>query len=336
MFMQSAAPPLVTIAIPTYNRAASFLPAALQSALAQRYPRLEILIADNASTDHTAALVRAAGDQRLRYLRHERNIGAKRNFAYALEQARGDYFMMLHDDDAIDEDFLSTCLAAAGGRVRDGVIRTGVRVIDAHGATVRAVENRAGGGTLGAYYRAWFAGQTCWYLANTIFNTRRLRAQGGFHSPYELAEDGFAIAHLARFGRIDVREVKASFRLHEGENTLANPSQAVLWGREYLALLDAMSEWAEPEEAAQVRREGRRFFARLAYNRAALLPGRAQRLRSNYEVLRLFGYRCWPTHRSVPLRFLRRAAAYARRRFQQAPAPGAGYLSRGRRKQAQS
>jgi glycosyltransferase involved in cell wall biosynthesis len=314
--MPPNAAPLVTIAIPTYNRAGSYLPVALRSALAQRYPRLEILVTDNASTDETPALVRGIGDKRLRYLRHAVNIGPKRNFHYALEKARGDYFLLLHDDDAIDEDFVAVCIAAAEGRVHEGVIRTGVRVIDGRGATIRAAENLVEGGSLAAFYRAWFSGKTCWYLVNTLFNTRQLRAQGGFRSPYGLAEDGFAIAQSARSLRIDVPQVKASFRVHEGENTLANPSEAVLWGREYLALLDRMCEWVAPNDMKKVRREGRRFFARLAYNRSALMPTRFQRARSRYEVLRLFGYRCWPTHQSAPLRFLRRAAGYARRRAQ--------------------
>ena len=64
--MQHDSLPLVTIAIPTYNRAGSYLPVALGSALAQRYPRLEVLVADNASSDETASFVRGITDERLR------------------------------------------------------------------------------------------------------------------------------------------------------------------------------------------------------------------------------------------------------------------------------
>lgn len=307
--------PLVTIAIPTYNRAASYLPVALRSALAQRHPRLEVLVADNASRDGTASLLRGIADERLRYFRHAVNVGANRNYNYCLEQARGDYFLLLHDDDAIDGDFIAACLHAAEHGVHEGIIRTGVRVIDELGATVRESVNDAGTGSLAEFYQAWFAGKTCWYLANTLFNTRQLRAEGGFRSPHGLAEDGFAIARLARFHRIDVAEVKASFRVHAGEKTLADPAEATLWGREYLALLDCMCELVEPEQEAELRRNGRRFFARLAYNRAALLSSPARRARAAYEVLRLFDYRCWPLHRSRTLRLVRRGAAYARRRM---------------------
>ena len=313
--MQENKLPLVTIAIPTFNRASSYLPVALRSALAQRYPRLEIIVSDNASTDDTASFIHKVTDPRLRYLRHSSNIGANGNYNHCLAKARGDYFLLLHDDDAIDDDFVGACMTAANHQVVEGIIRTGIRIIDERGATVRQVPNATGNASLAQFYHAWFAGKTCWYLASTLFNTRQLRAEGGFSSPYELSEDGFAIARLARFHRIDIAEVKASFRVHNGEKTISDPTDATLWGREYLALLELMSALVAPEEAAALRRRGRRFFAELAYNRAAL-AGAGKRARAAFDVLRLFNYRCWPTHRSRFLRLMRRVGGYARRRLE--------------------
>ena len=196
-----------------------------------------------------------------------------------------------------------------------------MRVIDHRGDTVRESKNVIGAVSLAGFYQAWFAGKTNWYLANTLFNTRQLRAEGGFHSPYHLAEDGFAIARLARFGRLDLADVKASFRVHAGENTRANPTDATLWGREYLELVECMCRLiagckcglAAGEDFATVRRRGRRFAAQLAYNRAGLGRSRMRRLGAAYEVLRLFEYRYWPLHRSKTLRLLRQTAAYGRR-----------------------
>ena len=48
--------PLVTIAIPTWNRADRLLPETLRSALGQHYTNIEVLIADNASTDACASV----------------------------------------------------------------------------------------------------------------------------------------------------------------------------------------------------------------------------------------------------------------------------------------
>src|SRR5690606_4365233 len=61
--------PLVTICIPTFNRADTFLPKALAAACNQTYRNLEILVSDNASSDGTPELVRSMIDPRISYHR---------------------------------------------------------------------------------------------------------------------------------------------------------------------------------------------------------------------------------------------------------------------------
>ena len=69
--------PLVSIGVPVYN-GENYLRQALESITNQTYRNLEILIADNASTDGTEAICRefAARDERIRYHRHPTNLGA--------------------------------------------------------------------------------------------------------------------------------------------------------------------------------------------------------------------------------------------------------------------
>jgi glycosyltransferase involved in cell wall biosynthesis len=109
-----AKPPLVTIAIPTYNRPAE-LGRAVSSALAQGYPALEVLISDNASSDPEVAGLGerlAACDARVRFVRQERNRGHEVNFQWLLDNARGRYFMWLADDDWIDPGYVAACVTA--------------------------------------------------------------------------------------------------------------------------------------------------------------------------------------------------------------------------------
>src|SRR5436309_10768157 len=84
--------PLVSIGVPTYERAAT-LERAVQSALAQTHDRLEVVISDNGSGDRTEELCRelAARDPRVRYLRHERNLGSTANFNHLFEVCSGEY-----------------------------------------------------------------------------------------------------------------------------------------------------------------------------------------------------------------------------------------------------
>jgi glycosyltransferase involved in cell wall biosynthesis len=104
--------PLVSIGIPTYQRARS-LARALASARAQSYPNLEIVISDNASEDDTAAICRAAveHDDRVTYLRSDRNVGPTANFNKLFAACRGEFVLMLADDDRLEPGYVDACVA---------------------------------------------------------------------------------------------------------------------------------------------------------------------------------------------------------------------------------
>lgn len=104
--------PLVSIIIPTYNRADLIGPT-LESALAQTYANIEVIVSDNASTDGTAAVVRryAASDPRVRLHVNERNLGPVLNWQAGLNKAAGDYAKILWSDDLIAPEFVEQTLA---------------------------------------------------------------------------------------------------------------------------------------------------------------------------------------------------------------------------------
>jgi len=101
--------PFVSICIPTYNRAA-MVGDAIRSALSQTYPRLEVVVVDNASTDGTALVVASFSDPRLRFERNEQNVGLFGNFNRCIEVAKGSLIHILHSDDMIPPGFTRTCV----------------------------------------------------------------------------------------------------------------------------------------------------------------------------------------------------------------------------------
>lgn len=109
-----------SIVIPTFNRE-KYLRQTIDSALQQDFGDFEILVVDNASTDGTPELMRQyEGHPRLRYVRNERNIGMVGSWRRAVfELLRGDWFMILSDDDyLIRPDYLqqaATLIAAEPG-----------------------------------------------------------------------------------------------------------------------------------------------------------------------------------------------------------------------------
>jgi abequosyltransferase len=96
--------PLLTLAVPTYNRANCLRE--LLSGLAEQLknePRVELIISDNASPDETPAVVAdfIACGLKVRYIRNSENIGADANFLQCFEQASGKYVWLFSDDDLI-------------------------------------------------------------------------------------------------------------------------------------------------------------------------------------------------------------------------------------------
>jgi len=74
--------------------------------LAQTYQNIEVLVSDNASTDDTLAVLESMDNSRLRVLRNRENIGAVENFANCIRAARGDYLVLVSDDNFLDPLFL--------------------------------------------------------------------------------------------------------------------------------------------------------------------------------------------------------------------------------------
>lgn len=91
---------LVTFVVPCY-RLAHYLGACLQSLLAQSFARLEVIVMDDCSPDHTAAVAGACRDPRLRYVRNERNLGHLRNYNRGISLAAGKYVWLISADDCL-------------------------------------------------------------------------------------------------------------------------------------------------------------------------------------------------------------------------------------------
>ena len=89
--------PLVSVVIPAYN-CARFIREALDSALAQDYPGVEVIVVDDGSTDETGAILASYGAQIRLISQRNRGCAAARNAGVA--HARGKYIAFLDGDDA--------------------------------------------------------------------------------------------------------------------------------------------------------------------------------------------------------------------------------------------
>ena len=107
--------PILTIAIPTWNRA-SILDTLLKEIQIQRkqikHANIELLVCDNYSSDDTADIVAShqISDFNIRYVRHIKNLGSDMNIASCHNLAHGDYVWILSDDDMPIKETLSSII----------------------------------------------------------------------------------------------------------------------------------------------------------------------------------------------------------------------------------
>ena len=267
----------------------------LESALGQDYPNFEIVVSDNGSTDNTQEVVRGFGTDRVNYVRQAVNIGVTKNYNACLQAARGDYFLLLHDDDLIDKDFLTTCMRHGGNKTTYGLIRTGTRMINGAGGFIKEPRNEVATNAPEELYEAWLTGKTSFYFCSTLFNTEALRGIGGFGSKNNLFEDGIAIIEIAhRWPILNIREAKASFRQHGEQRTHA--AAVANWCEDFKQAIDLIHQYAGRDRDA-LYLKGMRRFAKVGLNFAERVRSPAGKMISIFKVSKYFHYRYWPADR---------------------------------------
>jgi glycosyltransferase involved in cell wall biosynthesis len=103
--------PLVSVGLFVHN-GERFIQETLNSILNQTFTDFELIISDNASTDGTGEIAQAyaKSDDRIRYYRSEKNMGAGWNACRVYELATGKYFKWAAADDLLEPDLLRRCV----------------------------------------------------------------------------------------------------------------------------------------------------------------------------------------------------------------------------------
>jgi len=104
-YKTTADDPFVSVIMPLYN-AADCAGQAIESVLIQNYPKLELLIVDDGSTDNISEVIGRYEDERIRYLRKE-NGGAASARNFGLRAAKGQYIVLLDSDDMLMPDYIA-------------------------------------------------------------------------------------------------------------------------------------------------------------------------------------------------------------------------------------
>lgn len=138
--------PLVTFAVLNYNNG-RFLRDCLDSILCQQGGHdFEIILVDDCSTDASEEIARSYTDPRLRFIRHERNLGHIATVNDALGHAAGHYVTRVDSDDRYRPEFLNQVLPVFERHPEVGLVYGDAAVINDQGEINTERSDRAHAG----------------------------------------------------------------------------------------------------------------------------------------------------------------------------------------------
>jgi glycosyltransferase involved in cell wall biosynthesis len=205
--------PSITVITPSFNAAAS-IEATLESVRAQRYPKLEHLVVDGASTDGTVEILEAAPG--IRYV-SEPDRGLAHALNKGVAMASGDIIGELNADDIYEPG----ALQAVGEAFRDHpevAWLTGYcRIIDSNGAEIRRAITEYKNAFLRRYSLGLYLTHNFISAPATFFRRTTLDEAGDFDERYRISVDYDLQLRIARrHDPLILRRYLASFRMVEG------------------------------------------------------------------------------------------------------------------------
>lgn len=262
--------PRLTIAIPTVNRA-SLLERAIQSALAQTSPDIEIIVSDNGSTDDTPAVIRRYAGRGLRTFRRETTISAFNHGMFILDQVNTEFLVTLSDDDYVEPDFASEILAAFDRHPDASLVYTGcfVHYDDIQVPAMMGPPVESGMEFLAMHYRGQRELCMCAY-ATRMADVREFNL---------LRPKDWVIGDILFWSRIVfmgsvvcVPRMLSHYILYRSVmDNVSHGTSPVVWGRESRQMADEIMQTAKqrgatPEYLAAFKRNSKSHIARSAAN----------------------------------------------------------------------
>ncbi len=117
--------------------------ATVDSVRAQRNPDWTLTVIDDCYPDDAVpAYFASIDDERIRYVRNERNLGITENYREAVRRATGTHMTILGCDDLMHPNYVDVVTRAIAAVPDADVIQPGVDVIDEHGTVINPLLDR--------------------------------------------------------------------------------------------------------------------------------------------------------------------------------------------------
>ena len=196
--------PLVTIGIPAYKP--DYIREAINSALAQSYKNVEVVVVDDKSPYDLKSIVDTFNDSRLHYYRNEKNLGYEdpaNNWNRCLELAHGEYFALLCDDDMYEPTFVEEMLKLAEKYPHTSVFRSRVKVVDTSSNIIDMYPSSPEFESSANYMLDMCGGFRRQTISEFMYRTDYIKSQGGYALlPKAMGSDHLTIYKLSENGGI--------------------------------------------------------------------------------------------------------------------------------------
>jgi glycosyltransferase involved in cell wall biosynthesis len=214
--------PKVTVCLPTFNKV-RYLRRAVESVLAQEFRDYELLIVDDASTDHTGEAVRSFQDSRIRYVYNPENIGLVGNWNRCLELARADYVIIFHDDDVMLPGLLRREVEVLESNPKVVLVHAAAQTIEASGAVLCVPAPHSWpvlSSGLEFVARYWSLNESHVVMPSAMFRKSLALKLGAFNPDLKYSADADLWQRLAFEGQVAfLDEVLISYRIHSLQTT---------------------------------------------------------------------------------------------------------------------
>ncbi|BAZ22310.1 glycosyl transferase family protein [Kalymmatonema gypsitolerans NIES-4073] len=237
--------PKISVCIPTFNRV-NLVPFAIESVLQQTYQDFELIICDDGSQDGTPELISQYTDSRIKYIRHQQNIGKSNNMRSGFDAATGEYFMKFDDDDRLTPDFLTRTAAILDKDSSIDFVGTDHWVIDINNirdkAKTQENSRRWGRANLQAgvvdnLLEVVFVNQS-FQIGATLFRRSTLQELGFMQPNWQNCEDNDLFVRLALAGKKGyyLPELLMEYRFHDQQQGI---NRAIPYLRDKLQYLES-------------------------------------------------------------------------------------------------
>ena len=269
--------PLVSIITPSYNQA-PYLEATLRSVLEQKYPNIEYLVVDGASTDGSVEIIRKYAD-RLSWWVSEKDHGQAEAINKGLRRAKGEFVAWLNSDDLYAQGAISKAVAVLLTNPQFGMVFSDVFSIDANNEVFNTM--RYGNWNLLDLMSFHIIGQPGVFMRRSV-----LERAGYLDLDYHYLLDHQLWLRMAAEAPIrHVDEFFAAARFHAAAKNVA---MAAEFGREAFAIVDWMQ--SQPDLAALFEEDERSIRAGAYLLSARYLQDGGQQGRAFVHYLKSLWY----------------------------------------------